>query len=133
MNSRIDEVASRFVAFLETGKPDPALFTPDVFLDFTLPQWRIQARGLEDVVGVRLHGHPGPGKVPRWSVAPTPTGFVMELEERWTDAKDDWYCREVVIAHVDGGSINRLSVYCTGDWDSARQALHSTQVQLLEP
>src|SRR5690348_2944840 len=26
-------------------------------------------------------------------VWPTPEGFVIELEERWRDARDDWYCR----------------------------------------
>jgi hypothetical protein len=64
--------------------------------------------------------------------APTPEGFVMELEERWRDANGDWYCREAIIARVREGRIDRLAVYRTGDWDEARQATHAAQVRLLE-
>jgi len=128
-----DEISRLLVSYLESGSAPNALFTDDVFLDFTLPHWRMQAQGLEDVLQSRRQGHPGPSHVPRWAAQPTPDGFVMELEERWVDAKSSWYCREVIIARLRGNSISRLSVYCTGDWDADRQAMHSKQVRLLEP
>jgi hypothetical protein len=34
---------------------------------------------------------------------------------------------------LEGGSIKSLSVYCTGDWDEARQAAHAREVELLRP
>jgi hypothetical protein len=58
-------VAQRLIMFLETGKAPAGLFTEDVFLDFTLPQWRLQAQGVGPVIGMRLQGHPGEGTVPR--------------------------------------------------------------------
>lgn len=128
----LHDLYERFVAYLETGVADEQLFTEDVFCDFSPPQWRLQARGREGVLAIRRQGHPTPGTVPRWSAQPTPDGFVMEVEERWSDEKGDWYCREAIFAQVQGRSIRRLSVYCTGDWNAERQAAHAAQVRLLE-
>lgn len=126
-------VAVRFIDFLETGRAEDGLFTEDVFVDFTLPQWRLQAQGAVAAIGMRLAGHPGEGKVSRWRCDPTPSGFVLEVEERWTQDGKDWYCREFFRADVRGDSISDLSVYCTGDWDSEREAKHRRAVSLLRP
>ncbi|MBE2260477.1 MAG: hypothetical protein IAE88_16585 [Rhodobacteraceae bacterium] len=126
-------VAVRFIDFLETGKADPTLFTEDAFLDFTLPRWRMQAQGSAQLIGARLAGHPTTGTVPRWRCDPTPTGFVLEVEERWTQDGKDWYCRELFRADVQGQSISELSVYCTGDWDADREAEHRQAVKLIRP
>jgi hypothetical protein len=127
----LDATVQRLIGFLETGDADAALFTDDVFTDFTLPTWRLQAAGRADSVGLRLRGHPGPSRVVSHSVRPTPDGFVMELEERWSDAKDRWYCRECLIATLRGEAICELSVYCTGDWTLDRQKQHAQAVHLL--
>ena len=58
-------LADRFIVFLETGEPPAGLFQPDVFCDFTMPLWRIQAQGPEGVVALRRAGHPAPGQVVR--------------------------------------------------------------------
>lgn len=80
----------------------------------TMPQWRLQAEGLGSVVALRRQGHPGPSSIPRRRCDATATGFVLEIEERWTRAGQDWYCREMIRAAVEGGSISNISVYCTG-------------------
>lgn len=127
------KMALRLIEFLETGEAPPGLFTAGVFCDFTLPLWRLQAQGLKPVVALRRHGHPGPSRVPRWRCDPTPTGFVLEVEERWEQDGEPWYCRELIRADVVGESIAEITVYCTGDWDSARQAEHQQAVRLLRP
>jgi hypothetical protein len=127
------DLADRLVAFLETGAVPDGLFTPDVFCDFTMPQWRLQAQGIEDVVGLRKAGHPGPGRVPRTRLDVTTTGFVLEVEEQWEQDGESWYCRELLRADVSDGSISQLSVYCTGDWDQARVARHAQEVSLIRP
>jgi hypothetical protein len=126
-------LAGKLIAFLETGVPPSGLFAPDVFIDFTMPQWRLQAQGAEDAVGLRRHGHPAPGRVPRSRFDATTTGFVLEVEERWDADGDSWYCRELFRADVSAGAISQLSVYCTGDWDSALVAQHARTVPLLRP
>jgi len=133
LTAAADALAARFIHFLETGEPPSGLFAPDVFCDFTLPRWRLQAQGLQSVVALRVQGHPGPGTMPRWRCDPTPSGFVLEVEERWRQDGTDWYCRELFRADVCSDSICSLSVYCTGDWDAARVAEHAAAVRLLRP
>lgn len=127
------DLADKLVAFLETGKLPDGLFTPGVFVDFTMPQWRLQGEGVDEVVGLRLAGHPGPSRIPRTRLDATTTGFVLEVEERWEQDGESWYCRELFRADVSDGAVSQLSVYCTGDWDSARVAAHAEAVHLIRP
>lgn len=126
-------LAPLLVEFLESGEPPTGLFTGDVFCDFTLPHWRLQAQGLDEVVGLRRQGHPSSGTVPRWRADTFPGGFVIEFEERWHHDGQSWYAREMARADVVDGAISALSVYCTGDWDEARQRHHREHVSLIRP
>ena len=58
---------------------------------------------------------------------------VLEVEETWIDDNGAWYCRELFRADVRADRIAELSVYCTGDWDSAQIASHAAEVTLLRP
>ena len=127
------ELAAKLAEFMETGKAPAGLFTPDVFCDFTMPQWRLQAQGQDDLVALRLGGHPGPSRIPRSRLDVTTTGFVLEVEEQWEQDGESWYCRELLRADVAGGAIHDLSVYCTGDWDRAQVTRHAEAVRLLRP
>lgn len=127
------ELAAKFVEFLETGTPPDGLFTPDVFCDFTMPQWRLQASGIEDTVRLRKGGHPGPGRVPRTRFDAIDAGFVLEVQEEWDQDGESWSCREMFRADITDDGITQISVYCTGDWDRARRARHAEAVSLLRP
>ncbi|HWF14943.1 MAG TPA: hypothetical protein VG244_02060 [Acidimicrobiales bacterium] len=127
------ELAAMLIDFLETGVPPEGLFTADAFCDFTLPQWRLQFEGVENIVRGRAAGHPSPGRVPRSRLDATPTGFVLEVEEEWDQDGESWYCRELFRADVADGAISQLSVYCTGDWDQALVERHRQMVELLRP
>jgi hypothetical protein len=78
-------VAERFVQWLETGKGAEEVFAPDVFGDVTLPHWRLQAATAAELIAVRTTGHPCLGSVRVERLDPTPKGWVMQIEERWTD------------------------------------------------
>ena len=129
----VRELAAMYVKFLETGVASEGLFTADVFCDFTMPQWRLQFQGVDDVVRGRRAGHPSPGRVPRSRFDATTTGFVLEVEEEWDQDGESWYCRELFRADVAEGAISQISVYCTGDWDQALVARHREAVTLLRP
>lgn len=133
MDDTVRALCEKVVTFLEAGTAPDGLFGPGVFLDLTMPTWRIQTAGAEDLIAVRKQGHPGPGRVTRWRADPTPTGFVFEFEERWEGEGQEWYAREMMRAEVADGQITELTVYCTGDWDQARQAEHTASVTLLRP
>ena len=132
-DARAHELAEQLIVFLETGEVPAGLFAPDVFCDFTLPTWRLQASGVQDAVALRRSGHPCAGRVPRWRTDRTDTGFVMEFEEVWVDGGQQWYCREMARADVAEDAISALSVYCTGDWDTARQARHARKEVMQRP
>ena len=126
-------LSEKIVNFLETGQAPDGLFRPDVFLDLTMPAWRIQTAGAEDLIAVRKQGHPGPGTVTRWRADPTPSGFVLEFEERWSGEGQQWYAREMMRIEVIEGTIAELTVYCTGDWDEAKQQEFADSGQLIRP
>ena len=132
-STRIRALADLFIAFLETGELPDGLLAPDVFADVTVPTWRLQGRGPEALLAIRKGGHPCPGRVPRHRLDLTPSGFVLEFVETWTDAGQRWYSREMARADVSADGITMLSVYCTGDWDEARVAEHAAAVSLLVP
>jgi hypothetical protein len=126
-------LAGQLITFLETGIAADGLFAADMFTDFTLPQWRLQADTAEGAIALRAAGHPAVGRVPRHRLDVMDGGFVLEVEETWQFEDDDWYCRELFRVDVVDGSIRELAVYCTGDWTSMQVADHRSAVPLLRP
>jgi hypothetical protein len=124
---------ANLIRFLETGVIPDGLFAPDVFADLSLPHWRVQTGTAEDIVAERVAGHPCPGRVHVERVEQTMHGFTIEFEERWDSEGQRWYCREMIRADVVGDSIVELSIFCTGDWDEARQREHAEAVHLIRP
>ena len=127
------ELATKLVRFLETNVPPEGLFADDLFTDFTMPLWRLQAEGREAGVRIRTDGHPGGGRVPHTRLDDTATGFLLEVEEEWDDRGQQWYCRELMRCDVTDGQVSAISVYCTGDWDEATVARHRESVRLIRP
>lgn len=124
---------ANLIRFLETGTAAQSLFAPEVFTDLSLPHWRVQAAGAEAIVAVRAESHPFPGEVRVERVERTDHGFTLEFEERWYQEGQRWYCREMIRADVVGDRIVDMAVYCTGDWDEARQREHAAKVRLIRP
>ncbi|MHB9859128.1 hypothetical protein [Streptomyces sp. YIM S03343] len=138
-SARAKELAELFVRFIETNTAPDGLFTDDVFLDLSVPQWRVQTSGRDALVELRRRFHPPLGSVPRHRVDVTDTGLVLEWEECWENEQDEqdeqggWYCRELMRADVRDGAIDDISIYCTGDWDAGVRAAHAREVTLLRP
>jgi hypothetical protein len=127
-------LADRFITFLESNEPPTGLFEPDVFADVTVPMWRLQSDSVAGLVAIRKGGHPCQGRVSRHRLDPTPRGFVLEVEERWVDGGESWYCRELFRADISpNGLVSQVSVYCTGDWDERQVARHAAEVTLIRP
>jgi len=124
---------AKLIQFLETGSVPDGLFAPDVFSDLSLPQWRVQASTAAEIAAIRAQSHPWSGKVRVERVEQTGYGFTIEFEERWHDEGQRWYCREMIRADVADDRIVELSIYCTGDWDEARQREHAAAVHLVRP
>jgi hypothetical protein len=121
------------VEFVQTNSAPAGLFTDDVFVDLSLPQWRLQTSGRGNLVALRRTSHPFLGSVPRHRADVTETGIVIEFEERWEGTGGTWYCRELLRADVRDGSMSEVSVYCTGDWSPEVQDSHRREVTLIRP
>ncbi len=121
------------IRFLETGVVPDRLFAPNLFADLSLPQWRVQMDNAADVLAERKKGHPFAGQVRVERVEQTGHGFTIEFEERWEHEGQRWYCREMIRADVEGDTIVEMSIYCTGDWDEAKQGEHAAAVRLIRP
>jgi hypothetical protein len=126
-------LAETLVRWLETGVRPDDLFTDDAFVDLTVPHWRLQAEGLDEAFRVREGSHPFQGSVTVRGLDRTTRGFLLEFEERWEAEGQRWYCREMIRADVVGDTIVEMSIFCTGDWDEARQREHAQAVQLIRP
>jgi len=119
------------IQFLETTEAPEGLFASDVFVDLSVPQWRLQADTGDSAVALRTDGHPWPGQIRVERLSHTNTGFVIEFEERWEADGQQWYCREMIRADVVDNVIVEMAVSCTGDWDEATQREHAKAVRLL--
>lgn len=126
-------LAQSLVRWLETGVRPDDLFAEDVFVDLSIPHWRLQVEGAAATFELRADGHPSPGEVAVRGLDRTSRGFLIEFEERWYAEGQRWYCREMIHCLLSGDRIAALSVYCTGDWDEAVQARHAEQVHLTRP
>ncbi|HET9187436.1 MAG TPA: hypothetical protein VFN80_05755 [Acidothermaceae bacterium] len=124
-------LAEKLITFLQTNRAPDGLFAADVFCDYISPLWRQQASGRDDVIALRVAGHPSTGRVPRWRFDPTPTGFVLEFDEEWERSGDRWTSHELARCDVTADGIVEISVFCTGDWSSSRRAEHAAAVTLL--
>lgn len=129
----ITNAVANLIRFLETGTAPDGLFAPDVFSDLSLPHWRVQTTRAKDMVAVRASYHPFQGQVRVERVEQTEHGFTIEFEERWDNEGQRWYSREMIRADVVDGSIVGVSIYCTGDWDEAKQREHAQAVRLVRP
>ena len=68
-------LARQFVTFLETGNPPDGLFTDDVFCDFTMPLWRLQAQGVTPPCACANRDMQGQARSRDRAAHPTPTGL----------------------------------------------------------
>jgi hypothetical protein len=122
---------ANLIRFLETGVVPEGLFAPDVFADLSLPRWRVQTTTRDAIVAERLAGHASGGQVRVERVEPTAQGFTIEFEEWWQHDGQRWYAREMIRADVVGATIVEMAIYCTGDWDEARQREHAAAAGLV--
>ncbi len=133
VSSATERCAAQFLDFLRTNTPPDGMFAPDMFSDLTFPCWRLQASTADEAVAIRRTGHPVVGDVRLEWLDITGSGFILQVEERWTDVGQDWYCREMFRAVIADRNIVELYLYCTGDWDEETRRRHAQEVTLIRP
>jgi hypothetical protein len=86
-------LAEKFVDWLESGVRPIRLFDADVFADLSLPHWRVQATGPDELFAIREADHHGQGRVRVEHLDRTARGFLLQFEERWVANGQHWYAR----------------------------------------
>jgi len=113
---------------IEAGDVPEELFTDDVVLDATVPNWRFQARGRAEVTS-ELRGWFGdPGHFEDVRREPLPHGELVEFALHWTENEIPHACHQAHILEVTNGRISRDTAFCGGRWPAvllARMAASS--------
>jgi len=113
---------------IEAADVRPELFTEDVVLDATVPNWRFEVRG-RDVVTEQLRDwFADPGHFETVRREPLPTGEVVEFTLHWTENGVPHACHQAHILGLTDGRISRDTAFCGGRWPAdliARMAASS--------
>ena len=126
------ELSERLADVFRTAKVGD-VFTEDVFLDGHPPLWRFQIQG-RDNFAAWLQGYaPNGADITVVRTVPTVTGFVTEFVGRHEDDGDVMTDRKILLCDVRDRRIAELTVYCSGDWDTALRARHASEAPMLRP
>jgi hypothetical protein len=109
------------------------VFTDDLFLDGHPPFWRFQLQGLDDFARWLAGYSPDGADITVVRAVPTASGFVTELVGRHDENGAAITDRKIVLCEVRGHRVSEMTIYCSGDWDSALRARHSAETTLLRP
>lgn len=90
--------------------------TDDVVLDLNVPRWRYQLRGADEIAEAFVAAFPGGLSVTHRRWEPTPSGAVVEYDG-WVTDRDAYY-RHLARLELRTGRIRRITVYCTGEWNT---------------
>jgi hypothetical protein len=126
------ELSERLADVFRTADVGDVLAT-DVFLDGHPPLWRFQLQG-RDTFATWLKGYsPDGAEITVVRTIPTATGFVTEFLGRHEANGEEITDRKILLVEVRHRRIAELTVYCSGDWDTALRDRHASETELIRP
>jgi hypothetical protein len=126
------ELSERLADVFRTGRVNDVL-ADDLFLDGHPPLWRFQVHGL-DAFSAWLGGYtPDGAETTVVRTIPTATGFVTEFLGRHEANGEEITDRKILLVEVRRRRIAELTVYCSGDWDTALRDRHASETELIRP
>jgi hypothetical protein len=126
LSARFHDVFTTFVAGEDA-------FTPDVFCDLNMPEWRFQLQGRDAFAAQLARISQGPSRIEVLRTVPTTAGFVTEHVEHEDVGGEDHSARRLVLCEVVQGRIAEVTVYCTGEWDDELRARHAAEAPMIRP
>jgi hypothetical protein len=112
----VDPVA-RFLDDLAAGGAlDPAIFTEDVVLDSTVPNWRFDLVGHEAVRQQLAAWFAIPGEYEWIRRQATPTGELVEFFFCWEENGMPYAAHQLHLLDIEHGRIWRDTMFCGGRW-----------------
>jgi len=101
---------------IEAGDVPGELFTDDVVLDATVPNWRFCARGRDDVTAELRGWFADPGHFEEVRREPLPQGELVEFMLHWSENGIPHACHQAHILRVTDGRISSDTAFCGGRW-----------------
>jgi len=101
---------------IETADVRAELFTDDVVLDATVPNWRFEVRGRDDVTEQLRDWFADVGKFEVVRREPLPQGELVEFTLHWTENGIPHACHQAHILRLTDGRISADTAFCGGRW-----------------
>jgi hypothetical protein len=126
-----ERLSARFHEAFTTFEAGEDAFTPDVFCDLNMPEWRFQLQGRDAFAAQLARISQGPSRMEVLRTVPTRSGFVTEHVEHEDVGGEDHSARRLVLCEVVRGRIAEVTVYCTGEWDDELRARHAAEAPMI--
>ena len=128
-----ERLSARFHDAFRTFEAGDDAFTPDVFCDLNMPEWRFQLQGRAAFAAQLERINEGPSKIEVLRTVPTTSGFVTEHVEHQDVDGEDHSARRLILCEVVRGRIAEVTVYCTGEWNDELRARHAAEAPMIRP
>jgi hypothetical protein len=128
-----ERLSARFHDVFTTFEAGEDTFTPDVFCDLNMPEWRFQLQGRDAFAAQLARINEGPVRMEILRTVPTTSGFVTEHIEHQDVGGEDHSARRLVLCEVVRGRIAEVTVYCTGEWNDELRARHAAEAPMIRP
>ncbi len=128
-----ERLSARFHDTFRTFEAGDDAFTPDVFCDLNMPEWRFQLQGRDAFAAQLERINEGPSRVEVLRTVPTISGFVTEHVEHQDVDGEDHSARRLILCEVVRGRIAEVTVYCTGEWTDELRARHAAEAPMIRP
>jgi ketosteroid isomerase-like protein len=104
---------------IEAGDLAGDVFTDDVVLDATVPDWRFTARGREQVTAELRGWFADPGSFETVRREPLPDGELVEFTLHWVEDGTPHACHQAHILRIRDGKISADTAFCGGRWPAS--------------
>ncbi len=123
MDRTSDDVVERFLAAVEAGDMTADdIWTDDVELDATVPNWRFRVTGVEAIRREYAGWFADPGQLESLRRYATPDGAVVEYLLRWIEDGVPHAAHHVHLLTLREGRIAADLVLCGGRWPAELMA-----------
>jgi ketosteroid isomerase-like protein len=122
-DSKSADPVERCLAAIEDATiADCDVFSPDVMLDATVPNWRFSVRGDAAVRAELARWYADEGSFEELKRTPLPTGELVEFTLRWMESGVPHAAHQAHVVEVTDGHITKHQVWCGGRWSATQLA-----------